>query len=158
MRVRSILNLEKKITADTLWKQDDVPKRHCPINSRTKPIRAGWEWRSVRAQAADGRSFIAYLEVNLRRGDFKSVLIEDTVNGPSVIARYEYHSSHPGVHAHAHCERSGIEIGASGMDRLVRAPRLKSHHRRSGSLSLSTFWLAASRFYGLKSDPGPLYT
>jgi len=158
MRVRAAARLRKIITSDTRWKRDDVQRRYCPINSRTKPIRAGWEWRSLKAASDDGRKFIAYLEANVRKGDFKSVLIEETVNGPSVIARYEYHSSHPGIHVHAHCERSGIEIGASGMDKLERAPRVKERHRRISALSLSTFLAAASRFYGMEYDTGPLFS
>lgn len=157
MRVRAITRIKKVVETDTQWKGTDVPPRHYPIISRAKPIRAGWEWRSVRAKSPDGRNFIAYLEVNLRKGDFKSVLIEDTVNGPSVVARYEYHASHPGIHVHAHCERSGMEIGATGMDKLARAPSLKKHHRRVGALSPSTFWAAASRFYGMEYETGPLF-
>lgn len=157
MRVRSISRLEKQVIGDTQWRDKDVPPRHCPINSRIKPIRAGWQWRSLKAESVCGRNFVAYFEINLKKGDFKSTLIEDTPSGPSVVARFEYHSSHPGVHVHAHCDRSGIEVGPTGMSGLLRVPSLKSHHRRAGALSPSTFLTAASRFFGVVYDNGPLF-
>lgn len=156
MRVRHLTRLRKLEGQDTQWKTDDVPPRHCPIISKTKPIRAGWQWRSLKAAAGE-RKFILYAEVNIRRGDYKSILIEETVNGPSVIARYEFHSSHPGLHIHAHCERGGIEVGATGMGNLQRIPPNGHEHRRKVALSVSTFWTEARRFYGIVPDLGPLF-
>lgn len=93
----------------------------------------------------------------MRRGDFKSILMEETASGVSVIARFEYHSSHPGLHVHAHCERGGIEIGPTGMSDLARIPPIGKKHRRVAAFTLSTFWEEARRFYGIMDDNGPLF-
>ena len=157
MRVRHIAAIQKVQVDDTQWSLSDVPPRRCPINSKTKPIRAGWQWRSIKAEGG-GRKFIAYAEANIRRGDYKSILIEDTPSGFSVIARFEYHSSHPGLHVHAHCERGGIEIGATGMGNLIRIPPVNKKHRRIAAFTLSTFWQEARRFYNIVDDNGPLFS
>ena len=46
----------------------------------------------------------------------------ETEAGHSVVARFESHGSHPGLHGHSHCDRGGIEIGASGLDANVYHP------------------------------------
>lgn len=83
-------------------------------------------------------------------------MIETTI-GAAVVARFETHGSHPGVHGHAHCERGGIEVGASGLDNLVRCPPADHVHRRTNAWTESTFWDAARSFFRVRDDFGPLF-
>lgn len=156
MRVRRLTRSSKSQVSDTKWRTDDIQPRYCPVFARTRPNRAGWQWRSVRAEI-DQRKFVAFALVNLRRSNFKSMLIEETPAGPSVIARYEFHGSHPGIHVHADCDRSGIETTATGMDGLARIPPANRPHRRTAAFSVSTFWNEARRFFGIETDDGPLF-
>jgi hypothetical protein len=71
----------------------------------------------------------------------------ETGAGVSVVARFEHHGSHPGLHGHAHCERGGIEVGASGLDNLVRVPAAQEPHRRTNAWTEQTFWDSARRFF-----------
>lgn len=156
MRVRHLAKTPKVQIADTGWRIDDMPPRACPIYSKSRPTRAGWQWRSAKAEA-DGQEFTLVALANISRGDLKAILITKTGSGHSVVSRYEFHTSHPGLHAHAHCGRSGIEDGATGMDGLARIPRLGARHNRVAALSLSTFWVEARRFFRIHDDLGPLF-
>jgi hypothetical protein len=157
MRVRHLVAERKIISKDTGWRFDDMSPRHCPIYEKTRPTRAGWQWRSARAEAGD-REFVLVAQANVKRGDLKSVLILKTPSGYSVVGRYEFHSSHPGIHAHAHCDRGGLEEGATGLDKLIRIPPNGRTPRRTSALSISTFWDEARRFFRIMDDLGPLFS
>jgi hypothetical protein len=105
MRIRILVKQKKVMRTDSLWSSNDMQPRHSPIYSKTKPIRAGWRWRSAQVEGKDGNNYILVSECNARRENWKAVLILNTVDGASVIARYEYHGSHPGLHVHANCDR-----------------------------------------------------
>jgi hypothetical protein len=78
-------------------------------------------------------------------------------NEVSVVCRFEHHGSHPGVHIHSDCARSGIETGTTGLGGLDRFPKNGSHHRRTTSWTETTFWEAAKRFYRVAVKNGPLF-
>jgi hypothetical protein len=67
--------------------------------------------------------------------------------GASVVARFEDHASHPGVHVHSDCIRSGDEIGSTSMDNLVRIPSDGQYHRRVQAHTKDSFWQTAIRFF-----------
>jgi hypothetical protein len=75
----------------------------------------------------------------------------------SVVARFEHHDSHPGLHIHSDCSRSGIEIGGPSMDNLARIPPADRPHRRTNAWTLASFWAASLQFFRVKPDLGPLY-
>ena len=156
LNVRRLINMRKVQTADTTWRDDDMPPRNCPIFSRSRPTRAGWRWRSARAKA-NGREFVLVALTNVRRGDLKATLMIETPAGYSVVGRYEFHASHPGLHLHAHCDRGGVETGPSGLDDLTRIPPADRRHSRVVPLSVSTFWDEARRFFRIDDDLGPLF-
>jgi hypothetical protein len=106
---------------------------------------------------AGEKEFTLVALANLRRGDFKATLIIKTATGHAVVSRFEYHSSHPGVHAHGDCRRSGLEEGATGMDGLIRIPSAASRHRRVAAVTRSTFWTSARSFFHVQDDFGPLF-
>jgi hypothetical protein len=156
MRLRGIIAQRKSISTDTLWSTKDMPPRHAPIYSKTKPIRAGWQWRSGQITGEDGTSYVLVAECNPRRDNWKAVLILETAGGAAVVARFEHHGSHPGVHVHAHCERGGIEPGAAGLDSLARIPPAGRPHRRANAWTETTFWEAAKRFFRIEDEKGLL--
>lgn len=157
MRVRHIIRLKKELLTDTDWNTTDLQPRHAPIFPKTTPIRAGWKWRSARA-SCQGQDYILYAKCNPRRDNWQAVLILTADEGASVVARFEYHGSHPGLHAHAHCNRSGIDIGPRGLDDLVRTPPAgsNSYHRRKNAWTENGFWEAAKRFFRIEEQKGPL--
>jgi hypothetical protein len=156
MRVRHIVSSEKIIITETRWSTKDMPPKHAPIYLRTKPVRAGWQWKSAKMKRETSPEYILVAECNPKRNNWKAMLIVETDAGPSVVARFEYHGSHPGLHAHAHCERGGIEIGASSIDDLPRIPKAGRLHRRTNAWTESTFSEAAKRFFRIEVEKGPL--
>lgn len=156
MRIRSLLRQRKKLITESQWSCNDLPPRYCPIYIRTRPMRNGWKWRSARAESSEF-TFTMTALCNPSRGNWQSMLIAHIDEGYSVVARYEYHDSHPGLHSHAHCERGGIETGSSGLDNLIRVPRAGSAHRRCTAWTESSFWLSSKKFYRIFDNTGPLF-
>lgn len=154
MRVRHLLSEVKTPIEDSgNWSKSDLPPRWCSIYPRSKPTRAGWQWRSVRAKAGE-KEYLAVARCNPMRDNWQALLILESRSGPSVIARYEYHGSHPGKHVHSDCNRSGLEIGASSMDNLARFPNASSFHRRIEALTPASFWRSAKDFFRIASQSG----
>ncbi len=79
-----------------------------------------------------------------------------TDQGGSVVGRFEFHADHPGLHLHAECGRSGIEIGPTGLDNLVRFPGAGSFHRRVTIVTDGSFLEASKRFFRIEEKKGPL--
>lgn len=157
MRVRHLIALNKELHSDTHWNETDMQPRHAPIFPKTLPIRAGWKWRSARASSLDD-NFILLAKCNPRRDNWQAFLILTCEEGASVVGRFEHHGSHPGLHAHAHCERSGIETGSRGLDDLIRVPAAgsQSYHRRTNAWTENSFWEAAKIFFRIKEKKGTL--
>lgn len=158
MRVRHIISERKQLQADTGWRTDDLTRRHAPIFPKTKPIRAGWKWRSAKVHGASGQ-FVLLAQCNPNRDNWKAILLKlDAEGSGSAVCRFEYHGSHPGLHAHGHCQRSGIEIGPSGLDDLVRAPKAgpATYHRRHNAWTENGFWETTKRFFRIRDQSGPL--
>ena len=156
LRVRHLIAIEKIQTGDTQWRTTDAPPRHVPFLVRTKPIRAGWKWRSARALAGT-QEFVLTGFCNPSRDKWQAVLSVNGLLGWSVVSRFEHHGDHPGLHVHAHCARGGVEVGASGMDGLVRVPPVKQRHRRVNAWTETTFWEAARQHYRINQSQGPLF-
>lgn len=155
MRVRSYLRVPKSLVSVTGWSTNDLPPRHNPLNTRTKPMRSGWEWQSAKVASGSG-NYLLVAECNASKGNWKAVLMLETDGGHSVIARFEDHASHPGMHVHAHCDRCGLEVGASGMSALERSPKAGMRHRRTHAWTRSSFWAAALAFFRISEPTGSL--
>ena len=156
MRIRHLLKCPKVTSDDTGWKIGDMAPRFCPVYMRTRPMRSGWRWRSLRAERLGVRYIVVAL-CRSGRGTQQALLLKEAASQSwSLIARYEQHASHPGIHLHPHCERSGIEVGGSGFDGLARIPAVESHHRRTSNLTDELFWIRALKFFGVKPPEGQL--
>jgi hypothetical protein len=92
---------------------------------------------------------------NASRDNWQAMLILYGQGGASTVGRYEYHGSHPGLHAHADCVRSGLELGAVSLDNLPRRPSARGFHRRMSAWTEATFWDAARRFFRVQERKGP---
>lgn len=159
MRVRRLIREPKTMLSDTGWRSDDMPPRHAPVFLKTVPIRAGWTWRSAKANSG-AAEFVLLGQCQPQKDNWKAMLIllADDQKLGSAIARYEHHGSHPGLHGHSHCERGGVEFGPSSVDGLLRIPstrRRASYHRRTMSWTPALFWESAKRFFRFNEPKGP---
>lgn len=158
MRVRKLITDPKVIQDDSGWRNNDLPPRNAPIFPRTQPVRAGWEWRSARA-VGNNAVYVLLVRCHVAKANWKAWLLKlDDASSASVVARFEEHATHPGLHLHAHCDRGGIEPGPSGLHDLERLPtaRRGSYHRRIHDWTRDTFWQAAKRFFRVQDRQGVL--
>lgn len=155
MRVRRLIAAIKYIENETAWSDKDLQPRYAPIYPKTKPIRAGWVWKSTRCTAGD-QAYVLVAECNPGRDNWKTMLLLEAANGWSVVGRFEFHGSHPGIHFHSDCDRSGAEIGTKSIDNLNRIPNAKSFHRRSSAWTENSFWDAAKKFFRIQDRRGLL--
>jgi hypothetical protein len=84
------------------------------------------------------------------------MLLLETTDGWSVVGRFEFHGSHPGIHFHCDCDRSGTDVGPKSIDGLGRIPSAKSCHRRSTAWTETSFWEAAKQFFHIEHRTGVL--
>ncbi len=105
MRVRRLIATPKLQTSDTGWSANDMPPRHCPIYTEPSADLRFMEMRSTVACEVGGTRHFLVALCNTRRDNWQAFLIVDTTIGVSVVARFEHHGSHPGLHGHAHCDR-----------------------------------------------------
>lgn len=152
MRVRKLISTPKTQLTDTGWSTSDMAPRYSGIFPKTLPIRGGWKWRSATCEDAARRKFFLVSQCNPMRDNWKAFLVVEGVGPNSVVARFEAHGNHPGVHSHAHCERSGIELGPSGLDNLVRVPKIGSRHRRVNAWTENSFWEASREFFKISDS------
>lgn len=155
MRVRHLVALEKMIDSETAWSAKDMQPRFAPIYPKTKPIRAGWVWKSARCKVEE-QNYILLAECNPPRDNWKAMLICELQDGWSVVGRFEFHGSHPGLHFHCDCDRSGRETGAKSIDNLSRIPSANSFHRRLNAWTENAFWEAAKSFFRISDKQGVL--
>ena len=76
----------------------------------------------------------------------------------SLVVRLEHHGTHPGLHVHTSCQRSGIAVGPGGLDGLVRIPTVErpTYHRRKNAWTVNSFWHFALRFFRVEEEKGML--
>lgn len=150
MRPRKLIAEPKTQESDTRWRTSDLQPRYAPVFLRTLPNRGGWQWRSAKA-AGNRNEYILLARCNPNRGNWQSILILDGSGGASVVARLEDHGSHPGLHAHTDCERSGLHTGPETLDGLLRIPPAGDHHRRKRAWTAEDFWESSRRFFRIET-------
>jgi len=157
MRIRKIIIEPKALKSDTYWRTDDMQHRYSWIFEKTKPMRGGWKWRSATATSIDGREYLFLTQCNPMRDQWKARLILRMPSGQvSLVSRLEHHGTHPGLHAHAHCERGALEEGSSSIDHLGRFPTAEKPHRRRNTWREHTFWEKARQHFRIHDLKGPL--
>lgn len=63
----------KFLDGGTLWSNGDLPPRHAPYLTRTRPIKAGWRWRSARA-SNERAEFVIVAMGNAKRDKWQAIL------------------------------------------------------------------------------------
>ena len=155
MRVRHLVAEPKTISSDTTWRFDDMAPRYSGLYTKTKPIRAGWQWRSVVA-LSEHKEYIFLVQGHEEKDNWAAWLVLKTDGGCSLVTRFEYHGSHPGFHVHAHCERGGIEEGTGSINDLVRIPKATSKGAVI-TLRRDKFWEHARVRFRISFPTGSLF-
>ena len=151
MRLRHLIQKQKTQISDTEWREGDMTPRHAPYFRKTKPVRRRWKWRSAQAEDRAGIKYVIVYLCNFYRNNWKSTLAVQVGKDWSVVGRFEYHGSHPGLHCHADCNRGGIETGTTGLD-VPRIPDTEAPHRRNNTWTDDSFWRASKKFFRIQAD------
>ena len=152
MRVRKLIKCQKDLVTSTSWSHGKLTKRHAPVFEKTRPIRAGWQWRSGKATNQDD-DYVLLALCNPGKDNWKAILMAKLTDGWSTVARLEYHASHPGLHVHSDCRNSGLQTGPPSMDIRNRIPKTDQRHLRIQGWTCDGFWNRAMQFFKI-SDPG----
>jgi hypothetical protein len=135
MRARAAIRAQKRIVEAGEWKLvtshgGRMARSAFPISSGD-PTMLGrnWRWRVDRV-ASDAVTFRLLTAYDSRTEEFLAWLAADLGRHSLLIARYEFHGTHPGWHCHAPCD--DIELGDLGALRTrgcLRIPPGKARHR-----------------------------
>jgi hypothetical protein len=116
MRPADIVQLPKVVTEPGLWKVttgvSKMPPTAYPMSRRASlRLGRGWHWR-VDGVASQTFSYRLLTTFQSDREEFLGWLSTQEDEGLRVIARYEFHGTHPGWHCHtAPCDHEEIPIG-----------------------------------------------
>ena len=154
MRAREIIIKPKKLERDTGWRTDDMKPCHAPCLKKTKRTSNGWTWRSLQALDNSGREYVLYARCAEKYNKQQAILTMPSNNGvgsASVVARYENHATHPGIHVHSNCKDNDLEVGSSKLSHLCeRFPGSEKKHRRTKPPKNDEFWEWANKFFRIK--------
>jgi hypothetical protein len=161
MRLKRIILAKKHITDGGEWKRrQKMPRTHFPLlKSKSYQIPAKWDaWRVVRFEAL-GRSFRLLIAFDVGYEEYRAWLALDRGEDMVLLARLEFHGSHPGWHCHANCDDPHVRI--SGVvkgfgDR--RYPKARRFHRHQQfNVAEHNALAIAFRFYGIGANGAPTY-
>ena len=146
MRVRHLIEERKTRLQATGWSNSGTPPRHVPVFQQTFPIGKGWQWKSVSAQSGNN-DYVLHVRCNVTKGEWKAWLMIKRDGGWSIVGRFEYHSSHAGLHVHASCVSSGVLLGEKSISECDRFPAGGRYHRRIQAWTPDGFWNRALKFF-----------
>ena len=86
---------------------------------------------------------MVHAEVQEGRENFKAILAVEGEAEWRVLARLEFHGSHPGLHIHDWCGIETPPIGGRSIDAPYRRPPARTYHRRMNTPSRAAFWRLA---------------
>jgi hypothetical protein len=113
----------------------------------------GWHWR-VDSLDANGTELRLLTTFNPRIEEFRSWLGYPKEGMLVIVARLEFHGSHPGWHCHsACCDVAEIEPGQPLHRQTVRIPAADQRHRKLEFVRHEAAALAAFRLYRVTGTP-----
>jgi hypothetical protein len=159
MKPRDIVRLPKTVSEAGGWKVTTGVSR-MPANAFALSRRAGlrlgrgWHWR-VDDLASPDMAFRLLTTFDLDHEEFLSWLSTPVDDGLRVIARFEFHGTHPGWHCHAAtCDHEEIPVGDPRPRVFERFADVLDHgdlgfiHNEAGALE------KAFGFYHVTAPPG----
>jgi hypothetical protein len=159
MRSRDIVRLPKTVTKAGSWKVTTgtakMPPGAFPLSRRSSyRLSRGYHWR-VDELEGGGMVFRLLTAFNTDKSEFEAILGTPVPGGLRVIARLEFHGTHPGWHCHATCrhDHEDVPIGEQSPRMFERAPVAAGRHRRQAFVRTETeAEQKAFRFFSVKPD------
>jgi hypothetical protein len=164
MKARAAILAPKRIVEKGAWKvvtgTSRMPKNAFPVGSNYPVTFArNWHWRVDRLTAEGGGAFRLLTAYNSHIEEFRAWLAADYDRSATLLARFEFHGSHPGWHCHAPCdELERGDFGALRTRAVLRFPNGTRFHRDK-EFGITSEGYALSRsfsFYRVSAKEGEL--
>lgn len=136
MQLRDVIGAKKANIKINAWKDTPPKKSDFPMLRKRKdafPLTKKWRWTTVTFNIAE-REFCLLISYHRELPEFQSVLAQRVSGDSLIIARYEYHASHPipGWHLHALCDDfDGVTPSVMKPLSQKRLPEVRNHHSRA---------------------------
>ena len=115
MRLRRIIRANKTITDAGAWKTGvKMPKTAFPLTKQNAlKVGPAYSWRVIRFTCL-GAAFRVLVIYRLDLSTYSAYLGMECDQDLKVLARYDYHATHPGWHMHAVCDSDSQTPGRTG--------------------------------------------
>ncbi len=130
MKLRKVIYAKKQITDIGTWKGGQkMPKTVFPLSkSSSFKVPASYRWCCVCFECL-GERFKVLIHYRSDISVYAAFLARDVNGDMLVMARLEYHATHPGWHVHTLCNSTGSVAGRTGGDDR-RIPKGKDLHNQ----------------------------
>lgn len=164
MKARAAIGTVKRVADKGEWKlitgTSKMPKNAFPIGTNSPVVFArNWNWRVDRLEGGAGETYRLLTAFNGHKEEYRAWLAIDYGKNATLLARYEFHGSHPGWHCHAPCDDIGVsDPGALRTRGCSRLPAAKGFHR-SQEFDTTSKERALARsfsFYRVSAETGDL--
>lgn len=159
MRAKDIVRLPKTVTHEGVWKvvtgTAKMPPSAFRLSKRASyQLGRHWHWR-VDELEGGGFKFRLLTAYRSDNEEYLAWLSTPIGDGLRIIARFEFHGSHPGWHCHSHCgDHEDIPVSEQAPYIFKRAPGPNSPHRKQEFVKTDYAAMQkAFSFFGVK--PGP---
>lgn len=115
MRLRKVISADKKITDAGAWKSGvKMPKTAFQLSkSHSFKVSAKFNWRVVCFESL-GEKFKLLIYYRTDLENYHADLARDVGGDMLLMARLEFHATHPGWHIHGLCDSTACVPGRSG--------------------------------------------
>ena len=128
--LRDIVKSTKTDVSFGQWTDEKLKHRDFPLRRGVYPLTRRWRWQVISFRWS-GRKFRILSAYHTMVPEYISVLAEDMGADSRIVARWEFHQSHPGWHIHSCCsELDDIPSGVVQHRGVKRTPAAKNGHRR----------------------------
>jgi hypothetical protein len=164
MKVRPAILKPKYVTEKGEWKlvtgTSKMPRSAFTVGANYPvTFSRNWHWRVDQLACDDGEKYRLLTAYNAHIEEFRAWLAIAFEKGAVLLARYEYHGTHPGWHCHGPCgDLEQGDAGALSTRDVLRVPEGKGFHRDQDFdiTSVSRALARSHSFFRVKALEGDL--
>lgn len=159
MRVRGAVAKPKVVSKAGEWKSGKMTRTAFPLHrNRSFTLGTQWSWR-VDVLDVKGTEMRLLTAFEPLKQNFLAWLSYKRGDSYVVLARLEFHGTHPGLHAHAVCN-SDLEDVTAGVVKPFGTLRLpeatKTHRRLKYEMTEATALSTAFKFFNVQGAEGEM--
>lgn len=133
-----MIRAQKTQVVTSAWTDEKLRAKDFPLLKKkggSYPLSRRWRWQTTRFRI-NQKQFLLLASYHSLIPEFVSVLAEEIDKNCRVLARWEFHQSHPGWHVHTVCgDIDNVSTGIVKPIGVERVPHSASHHRHKNLLN-----------------------